>query len=567
MIVLLAVALFGGAVSAITPCVLPVLPALLAVSSAGDRRRVWGVVIGLELSFFLIGILLAAALSSLGLPATILQWIAAALLVLLGLALIVPKLNDQIQLRLSRLTSRLQPMGRDRGGFFGGLLAGAPLGLIWAPCAGPILAGVTVAAASMRFGARTFAVMAAYAVGMLGPLAAIGFGGRRAMTYLRGKVRGGRGLEVAMGVVLLFTAAVVALGWANAINRFIAEKVNLTSTPTAALERKALKSKPSTSSDAEQGIDVSLEEVMAGGYPESDRLSNYGPAPELTGITDWFNSAPTSIAALRGKVVLVDFWTYTCINCIRTFSHLKKWHANYRDDGFVLLGVHSPEFSFEKNPKNVAKAVKDFGIEYPVANDPDHKTWLAFYNRYWPAHYLIDRTGLIRSVHYGEGEYVETENEIRRLLSMAPTGASDEDSPGNRITPETYLGYLRAASLGDPTRQTFAGNVAKTYSAPAPSNLLMDRWAYFGTWTVREELGKAGPDAGLLLRFRASDVHLVARPGADSAGWMKVTGPGVDKTIPIDSDRLYTIRSGNYTSGVLRFEFSEGVEVFALTFG
>jgi cytochrome c biogenesis protein CcdA/thiol-disulfide isomerase/thioredoxin len=552
---------FGGAVSAVTPCVLPVLPALLAVSSSGHRRRVWGVVIGLELSFFLIGILLAAALSSLGLPASILQWIAAGLLVLLGLTLIVPKLNNQIQLRLSRLTSRLRPAGGDRSGFFGGLLAGAPLGLVWAPCAGPILAGVTVAAASMRFGARTFAVMAAYAVGMLGPLAAIGFGGRRAMTYLRGKVRRGRGLEVAMGLVLLLTATVVGLGWANSINRFLAEKVNLTSTPTAALEKDALKTNVPRSNDT-GSASISVEEIAANGYPESDELVDYGPAPEVKGITNWYNSAPSSFAALKGKVVLIDFWTYTCINCIRTLPYLKKWYGSYKDEGFVVLGVHSPEFSFEKDPGNVGRAVRDFGIEYPVANDPNHKTWDAFYNRYWPAHYLIDKNGRIRSVHYGEGEYVETENEIRHLLSMEATKGSDEDLGRRPLTPESYLGYARGDGV-----QPLAHDYPYVYTAPEPAELPLDYWAYSGTWTVGEESGTSGPDAGLLLRFRAADVHLVARPGGGSAGWMRVTGAGVDRMISIDSDRLYTIRSGEYTSGVLRFEFSEGVEVFAFTFG
>jgi cytochrome c biogenesis protein CcdA/thiol-disulfide isomerase/thioredoxin len=562
LLVVLAVAFIGGAASALTPCVLPVLPALLSVSSAGGRRRVWGVVVGLEASFFLVGIVLAAILSSLGLPASLLQWVAAIMLVALALTLIVPKLNDAFQRAVSRLTARLGAPSQAKGGFFGGLVAGAPLGVIWAPCAGPILAGISVAAASLSFGSRTFLIMGAYALGMVGPLAAIGFGGRRALTFLRQKIRRGRAVDVAMGFILLMTAAVIGLGWANALNQFIAERVNLSSSPTTSLEEGALRQ----DSNGSEGI--SQAQLALSGYPETSGLVNYGPAPELKGISNWYNSPPSSIQQLRGKVILIDFWTYSCINCIRTLPYLKRWHATYRDDGLVILGVHTPEFSFEKDPANVGRAVKDFGIEYPVALDPNHETWFAYYNRYWPAHYLIDRVGELRAVHYGEGEYSRQENQIRRLLSMPSSSRAEDGTDRKPTTPETHFGYLRSSLFrAERASQTHGFNTPRVFPAPDQTQIPIDRYAYFGTWTIGEESARAGPGAGLLLRFRASQVHVVARPPTSGAGWMRVSGPGIDQNIAIDSDRLYTARSGAYTTGVLQFEFSEGVEIFAATFG
>ncbi|HEV2755624.1 MAG TPA: cytochrome c biogenesis protein DipZ [Actinomycetota bacterium] len=563
LIYLLAVAFVGGAASALTPCVLPILPALLAVSGSGDRRRVVGVIAGLELSFFLVGIVLAGILTTLGLPDELLQWVAAALLVAFALTMLVPALHRRFQSGIGRLVAPLAG-GTRRGGFLGGVVAGAPLGLVWAPCAGPILAGITVAGATGTYDARTVTTMVAYGLGMLGPLLLIGFGGRRIGTFLRAKLGGGRRVEIGMGVVLLATAAFVATGWTNSINRFLAETVNLTSTPTAGLERDAL-TDGIFAAGAGGRIRLSRAELEASGYPELEELADYGRAPELAGISHWFNTEEElSLDALRGKVVLVDFWTYSCINCIRTFPYLREWYSKYEDDGFVILGVHTPEFAFERDPSNVGEAIDDFGIEYPVALDPDYATWDRFYNRYWPAHYLIDRDGILRSVHYGEGAYDRTENEIRHLLSLRGSVPEAEDDFGSPRTPETYLGYARADRFaGDPV--LLPGESAEY---EPPGDLPVNWWTYDGTWTVGAESAEAGPGAAIELHYLASDVHVVVGPPPGGSGTMTIVdGDGEPRRIEVDRHRLYTVRSGDHRTGLLRLELSEGVEVYSFTFG
>ncbi|MDQ3957889.1 MAG: cytochrome c biogenesis protein DipZ [Actinomycetota bacterium] len=567
MAYLLIVAFAGGAASALTPCVLPILPALLAVSAGEGRRRVVGIVVGLELSFFLVGIVLAAILSSAGLSDAFLRWAAAALLVVFAVTLLVPSLHRRFQAYASRYTAPVARHVPRRDGFVGGFLAGAPLGLIWTPCAGPILAGITVAGATMRFSGRTIAMMVAYGAGMLGPLVAIGLGGKRGSDFLRRKLSGRR-LEAGMGTILLLTAAMVGFGWVNAINRFLAESINLTSTPTAALERRALSLGGSKGAEGSR-VRLSDAQLAATGYPELEGLGDYGDAPEIKGISHWFNSSPRTMQELRGKVVLVDFWTYSCINCIRTFPYLRDWYAEYRDDGLVVLGVHTPEFAFEKDPDNVARAIEDFDIEYPVALDPDYATRDAFYNRYWPAHYLIDRDGILRSVHYGEGAYERTENEIRHLLSLPETGGIEaEESITSPRTPETYLGYERA----DRFAGTHAGGFGFIRDEPTayelpPSPLPVHWWAYSGTWNVGGQAATAGEHAAITLHFQGRDVHLVAGPGEGGGGTVIASGAGIDETIHVDGYRLYTIRSGAHAEGVVRLDVPEGVEVFSFTFG
>lgn len=572
MVYLILVAFVGGAVSALTPCVLPILPALLAVSAGEGRRRVWGIVLGLELSFFLIGIVLAASLSAIGLPSNILQWLAAGLLVAFAATLLVPSLHARWQTFVSRLTAPVAGSVSTRSGFVGGLLAGAPLGLIWAPCAGPILAGITVAGASMRFSGRTVVMMVAYALGMLGPLLAIGFGGHRASQWLKRKVGSGRRLELGMGTILLLTAAMVGFGWANTINRWLAESVNLTSTPTAALEQQALALGGAHTAREGARVRLSESELVASGYPELEVLVDYGRAPELKGISHWFNSNPATMRELRGKVVLIDFWTYSCINCIRTLPYLKQWYADYKDEGFVILGVHTPEFNFEKDPNNVAQAIDDFGIEYPVALDPEYETWDQYYNRYWPAHYLIDRDGILRSVHYGEGAYDRTENEIRLLLSLPAmeAGAAEEEVGVSPRTPETYLGYYRADRFAGETEDAFGlvRDEPAYYRAPPVAELPLDWWSYVGRWEVHGQAATSLEDGAVIsLHFRARDVHIVAGPGDSGTGTLRISDGRNVETMEIDDERLYTVRSDTYTDDVLRLEFSAGVEVYSFTFG
>jgi thiol-disulfide isomerase/thioredoxin len=376
-----------------------------------------------------------------------------------------------------------------------------------------------------------------------------------------------------MGVIMLATSLLIGVGGLDRLNRFIAEHIDLTSTPTAALEQRALTDAAKQPSGGD-GPGVDPSRYAEGGYPETDGLDDLGPAPELSGISRWFNSAPLTMKGLRGKVVLVDFWTYSCINCIRTLPHLRAWDASYRKDGLTILGVHSPEFEFEKDPGNVGRAVKDFDIAYPVALDPNMRTWARFYNHYWPAHYLIDKTGTIRSVHYGEGEYVDTENEIRELLGEPgeATGRNNDDL--RPLTPETYLGWQRAERFA--ARDVNAqGNLvhgeAHAYEPPRiPSgevDVPNDVWALSGTWTVGPEGSVAGRDAQIYIRFRAAKVHIVAGPTGDAIGTIDASVYSGGRDVKVDEYKLYTVRDGPEANALLRLDVSPGVEVFAFTFG
>ncbi len=562
MTYLFAIALLGGAASVLTPCVFPLLPAILAVSGGEGRRRVAGIVAGIELSFFVIAILLAKAISSLGLSANVLRYVAAVILAGFGVVLVVPRLDEAFTQAVSRLTARVPQRAARGGGFGAGFASGLPLGLVWAPCAGPILAGITVAASTSKFSGRTVAVMLGYALGMLGPLAAVVFGGRKLSVRLRAALGGGRRVLAGMGVVLLATAALVGLGGLNTVNQFIAAHVGLSSTPTAALERRALGTTTAVApTNTDEPVLVTPEQLHANGYPELGRLADLGPAPDFAGITRWYNSQPLSIGALRGKVVLVDFWTYSCINCIRTLPHIKDLDAKYAKDGLVVVGVHTPEFAFEADPGNVGHAVKDFGIRYPVALDPHNGTWNSFFNQYWPAHYLIDRNGHIRSVHYGEGEYARTENEVRTLLDMKPTASGNDGTNVDAFTPETYIGYARAERF----QGTFVQDREATYDGPR--HVDPDQWSLTGRWTVGRESAVAGPGAHIFLRFRARNVYVVAGPPPNGRGTITGALAAAGRSATVDAYRLYTVRQGVRGDETLRLDVSPGVKVYSFTFG
>jgi thiol-disulfide isomerase/thioredoxin len=354
------------------------------------------------------------------------------------------------------------------------------------------------------------------------------------------------------------------------VNQFIATHVGLSSTPTAALERRVLAqgtAAPQAASDtnADKQVKTTPEQLRANGYPELGTLADLGPAPGFTGITRWYNTGgqPLSIEGLRGKVVLVDFWTYSCINCIRTLPSIKSLDAKYASDGLVVVGVHTPEFAFEADPGNVGNAVKDFHIRYPVALDPHNGTWNNYYNQYWPAHYLIDRNGHIRSVHYGEGEYSRTENEVRMLLGMKATASGNDGIDVNADTPETYLGYARAERFEG--ANGFVQDRSALYNGP--KHVSADAWSYAGRWTVGRESAVAGQGAQIFLHFRAQKVFIVAGPPPGGTGTINGALAANGSHLVIDGYRLYTVREGSRVDAMLRLDVSPGVRVYSFTFG
>lgn len=590
--------LFGflaGAGTALSPCVLPVLPIALSAGATGGRRRPLGIVVGLTASFTFATVALVYVLDALGLPDTLLRTLAIVVLLAFGVTLLIPPLAARLEGRLSRVAGTLSRGGIAGGGgdgFRSGLLVGASLGLVYAPCAGPVLAGVITVSASQPFTAGRLAVALAYGLGSALVLYLLMVGGRRLTAPL---ARRSGALQMAMGAVMVIVALAMLNDYDLRFQSAIAKDLPaFLVTPTASLEktsaaqraladvRGAPRSRLAAAAQADAaagGSDAAPHAPAAGGL----HLKDYGPAPDFTDTQRWFNTAngrPLTMAQLRGRVVLIDFWTYSCVNCLRTLPYLKAWDARYRSQGLTIVGVHSPEFPFEKEAGNVAAAVQREGIRYPVVQDNDLGTWDAYGNQYWPAHYFVDARGRVRYAHFGEGDYSHSEAVIRALLADAGRRVGSARARARGVaasagvtTPESYLGALRAERFANgailPGRQDYGG-------APSPSQ---DMLGYGGVWDVGKEHATAGPGAALALRFGARRVFLVLG-SPDRPRRMRVLLDG--KPIPdalagsdvhggvatISAQRLYELvdlpRVGEH---LLRLEPDSGVQGYAFTFG
>jgi cytochrome c biogenesis protein CcdA/thiol-disulfide isomerase/thioredoxin len=545
MLTLIAIGFAAGLITALSPCVLPVLPILLAGGATGDRRKPYAIVAGLVASFTAFTLAGVWLLDALGLPKDVLRNLALALLFVVAATLLFPRFGLLVERPLARLGRR--PSG-DLGG---GLLLGAALGLVFVPCAGPVLATVTVVAASRELGVDIVALTLAYALGAAVPMLLVAAGGRWAAGMQAVRAHG-VGIRRGLGVVVGLTALAIALG---ADSRFQTAVPGYTESLQERFER----------GDA---ADRALDRLTgrAHGEASEEGLRDFGEAPEFAGISSWLNvPAPLSLAALRGKVVLIDFWTYSCVNCLRTLPFLRGWDREYRDDGLRIVGVHSPEFAFEHEEDNVRGAIDRLGIEYPVALDNDFGTWNAWGNRYWPAKYLIDRNGHVRFVHFGEGAYRETERVIRELLAERSdaelvSAAIAEAMPSREATRETYLGYERVAGLANPSLQR---NRTAPYTLPA--RLDADRLAYGGLWRVEDERAVAARDARLRLNFRAKEVNLVL--GGTGRVEVLLDGKRV-RTVTVRGSRLYNLlRLRAFRQGLLELRFTQGVAGYAFTFG
>ena len=541
MLVLLLIGFLAGIVTAISPCVLPVLPVLLAGGASG--RRPLRIIAGLVTSFTVFTLFASWLLRQLGLPQDLLRNLAIVFLFLMAAVLLVPRLALLLE-RYLGFFSRLRPANAG-GGFF----LGATLGLVFVPCAGPFLAAITTAAARENFGGRTIAATLAYALGAALPMLLIARGGREMGTRIRAHAER---LRVASGVVI----ALVAVGL---VLHFDDRLAQLTPGYTTFLQDKIEQSSPAKRE---------LAKVRGGGTVltakrTTNGLPDYGAAPPLHADGDWINTKPLTLARLRGKVVLIDFWTYSCINCLRTLPHLKAWDATYRSKGLVIIGVHTPEFAFEHVSSNVRAAVQRLGIRYPVVQDNRYKTWDNYANQYWPAEYLIDRSGHVRHTHFGEGEYPQTEALIRRLLAVGGKRARQfpDVTPTEALTPESYLGYARI------------GNYAGTQIVPDKdarytfaSTLLPNTYSYDGTWRVGSERITAIRGARLRLAFQAKDVYIVL--GGKGTVQVLVDGRRT-KTLRVDAERLYTVRASDTfaSHALLELRFSPGVQGYSFTFG
>jgi len=542
VLLLVVFAFVAGAGTALSPCVLPVLPALLSAGATGGRRRPLGIVLGLALTFTVTIAGLATVVDGVGLGSSAARTLAIAALLLFGLAVAIPRVGDRLEAPLSRL-ARFGPRTGGRG-FVSGLAVGGALGFLYAPCAGPVLAAVvSVSAAS----GRTVVVALAYALGSAVVLGVLALAGRRVTVRLRGPV-----LNRALGSVMVLTAVAMALQLDVRFQTAIADHL-----PAAVVN-------PTHALETSHAVDARLAQLRAPSpYRGGGRLDDYGPAPDFTGIDRWLNSKPLSLAALRGRVVLIDFWTYTCINCIRTLPHLVAWDAAYRAKGLTIVGVHSPEFGFEKRTANVERALAQNGIRYPVAQDNALATWNAWSNQYWPAEYLIDARGHVRYVHFGEGDAGATEDAIRALLREPGARArppSRRYDPSALATPETYLGTARAERFLPGVQQVGTA----TYT-PYAGALPASHFTLGGTWRITGEAAVAGPGATLRGNVTGKDVYLVL----SGPGTVDVTVDGHhEKTIRVTEQRLYHLLSRpRVAAHDLRLRFQPGVAGYAFTFG
>jgi cytochrome c biogenesis protein CcdA/thiol-disulfide isomerase/thioredoxin len=543
MLVLIGIGLAAGFITAISPCVLPVLPIIFAGGATGGRRKPFAIVAGLVLSFSAFTLFGVWLLKKLGLPEDLLRDIAIALLFLVAATLLFPKVEELVQRPFLRLTRR---PGGDLGG---GFLLGASLGLIFVPCAGPVLAAITVVGATQDVGARAVVLTLAYAIGAAIPMLLVAFGGRTAMNKVRPHAHR---IRQGLGVVVALTALAIAL---NVDRHFQTAIPGYT---------EALQDKVEQTDRAQRELAKLRGNTRQA--PASSSLHDLGQAPEPAGLSNWINSDPLTLRKLRGKVVLIDFWTYSCINCLRTLPHVKAWYGTYRNRGLVVLGVHTPEFAFEHVPGNVRGAVRRLGIHYPVALDNDYATWNAFRNQYWPAKYLIDRRGHLRYFHFGEGEYDTTEARIRTLLGesagMLPVANElSDNTPRAPLTPETYLGYQRLARFAQTTIQP---DQFADYHFP-DGELKQSELAYDGRWRVNPEEIVAGLGARLRLAFTARKVFLVLGGQGDVQVYLDEKPR---KVVHVDGSRLYTLLSlPELREGLLELRFDPGVRGYAFTFG
>jgi cytochrome c biogenesis protein CcdA/thiol-disulfide isomerase/thioredoxin len=593
MALLLVFALLAGAGTAITPCVLPVLPALLSAGAVGGRRRPLGIVVGLAVAFTLAIVVLAQLVKGIGLASGAARTVAIVILLAFGVVMLIPEAAARVQAPLSRL-ARFGP--RTRGtGFVSGLGVGAALGFVCAPCAGPILAAVTSVSASSGASARVVAVALAYAAGLSAVMLLYALGGRAVLDRVRRSFKG-YVVERTLGVVLILTGAAMA---ANLDVRFeeLLAKSSLPAflvDPTRALENSSavqnrLASLRPASRFARRQLEAGKTPVpshagVAIAGVQTPSLPDLGPAPDFTGTERWFNTPggrSLSLTGLRGHVVLVDFWTYTCINCLRTLPFLKGLYATYHPYGLDIVGVETPEFAFEREAGNVLQAVHSDGIRYPVVQDNNYGTWNAYQNQYWPAEYLIDSHGQVRHTQFGEGDYLQSEAAVRELLyeagahSLPPPMSAHAILPSAGLqTPETYLGSDRAQGFVPPLK-------TGVHSYPGIASPGLNTFALRGTW--RETQQYAAPlssGAAIQAGFQAAHVYLVMTSAGAVPRRVRVlldghpiSGPDAGSDVrggfvTVEGQRLYSLVSlPSAQQHALTLEVPPGVSAYDFTFG
>lgn len=519
----------------ISPCILPILPIILAGSLEGNKKKPFGIIIGFVLTFALFTFFSRKLVEYSGIDLSIVRYFSLGLLFLFGLILLSSFLSEQFMLRTQRLMNVGSHFSNNpRGGFFSGVIFGGLIGVIWTPCAGPILAAVIVLTVLQKETFNSFLIVLAFGMGAAIPMFLIALFGRLIAEKLNFFKERAILFRKILGVIIILSVLYMLFG----------ENFTL---PFARPE------------NPKQVNNNMLR----------DGLMNPYPAPPLEDIHAWINSQPITLQELKGKVVLIDFWTYSCINCIRTLPFLKEWYQKYHTLGFEIIGVHSPEFVFEKNLENVKKAVKENGIFYPVALDNNFITWQNYQNHYWPAHYLIDKKGNVVYEHFGEGKYEETENNIRFLLGLNEPITLPHPNPitFRALTPETYLGYSRSENYASP--ESIQSDQVGSYHFP--KELAENKWALQGQWKVTaEKITSVSENAAIRIHFSARKVFVVMGNTGPKPIEVKVflNGKKVSSFFAEDH-KLYTALSlPEVSDGIMQLEaVSPGLEFYTFTFG
>lgn len=573
MLLLFIFAFIAGIVTILSPCILPVLPIILSGSITGDKKRPIGIIVGFILSFTFFTLFLSTLVKITGIPSDALRTISIMVITLFGISLLIPN----VQLVLEQLMSKLSnssTKNNNKSGFKGGILIGLSLGLLWAPCVGPILASVITLAATNQVNFATFFITFAYSLGTSIPMIAIMYGGRDLLNRLPVITKHTETIQKGFGVLMILIAIAIFFNFDRAFQTFILEKFPSYGVGLTKIE------------DNNQ-VKNALNKLRGNGElsNSNEPQSQAAPNPTFAGNTKWLNlpdeQQSLSLEQLKGKVVLIDFWTYTCINCIRTLPFVTQWYDKYKEKGFVVIGVHTPEFEFEKKTENVMKAIKDYKIHYPVVQDNNYDIWNSYNNQYWPAEYLIDAHGIVRHTHFGEGQYDETERMIQQLLEEAgqqvKTGTIHLEfgTPGVRSTPETYLGSARME------RNLNTNIKAGITSYTLYDNLLRDYFSLGGQWDIQSEKAVSGERAELNFQFNAGKVFLVITPQNNSEITVYLDGKiiptayqGADVVngkVKLDSERLYNLvdmKGEQNGDNILDLKVTgAGTGFYAFTFG
>lgn len=564
MIIIIAFAFLAGFITILSPCILSIAPLLLATGTQETHYKPLGVITGLVISFSFFTLTLTAIVQATGISPDIFRYIAFGILIFFGLTMIIPFLENKFALftaKIAQLGSNIQAQASYvKTEFMSGLIVGIALGLIWTPCAGPILATISTLAATGGVTFTTILITLAYSIGAALPMLLICFGSTKIINSTTALAPYTHTIRQLFGVVIIISVLAIIFH----ADIFIQEKLaryfptlNIENNPILHKELNMLK-KPNLGRLALR----SLGEVGA---------------PELVGIADWINSKPLTLAELKGKVVLIDFWTYTCINCIRTLPHVVEWYNNYKNNGLVIIGVHTPEFAFEKNKEHVKNAVKKFNITYPVALDNDYKTWQAYDNHYWPAHYLINQEGMIVKTHFGEGAYEEMENAIRTLLNLPHLVKNGEVVVQQQLTPETYLGFERGDRYNSSLH--IQKNQPQLYQLPEP--LGDDQVGLKGNWTVKSDCIQSENDSSeLILNFIGTHVYIVMKSDRPQLVTVLLDGKPVAQkywtsdmdengNILVHKPRMYDVLDlkDDYGRHTLTLQCQKGINAYVFTFG